>query len=295
MCPFRSSLTSPVAVYASNATGPQPHDWLDYVTAFGTLGAALAALLAVAVAITIQRRTLRAEGRRQAAFEISVWLQGAVDLLQMWHDPAGYRLVRMSPVEREYATDEQALPDVDALDDTILEEEHQAEPTRRWSWLGELRLRAHLLLDETRWRMTSRSARADTDANTWDPTNLDPDDADVFAVPYSHGTMAPRIDAVVAQFSTIRGRARLAFGPRHEVTGLVEDVIEAIQRAKDHGPIGTDTYRPADYVNKTLVPIADEVFEALARSCELRPGTTRARRRHKRVRPEDNLPRETDA
>jgi hypothetical protein len=193
------------SVHASHATGAQSHDWVDYVTAFGTLGAALAALLAVAVAITIQRRTLRAEGRRQAAFDISVWLQEAVDLLKMWHDPAGYRLVRMSPVEREHATDEQVPPGVDVLEDMILKED-EAEAKRRPSWLGELRLRAHLFFDEARWRMMSRSHRADADS--WDPASLDPDDADVFAVPYSHARWLPALmPSLLSSAPSAAGRA----------------------------------------------------------------------------------------
>ncbi len=56
-------------------------------------------------------------------------------------------------------------------------------------------------------------------------------------VPPSQGRMGPSVETTIAAFDSVRGAARLAFGPRHEVSFLVDEVIGAIQRVADRGVI----------------------------------------------------------
>jgi hypothetical protein len=102
--------------------------------------------------------------------------------------------------------------------------------------------------------------------------------------------MGPAVETTIGKFDAIRGLARLAFGPHHEVTGLVREVIDAIQHVANRGVIysPTDGPTPREYVDKTFLPLSGDLFEALAEACELRtPGEGMPR---SRVRASDNRP-----
>ena len=91
-------------------------------------------------------------------------------------------------------------------------------------------------------------------------------------LPPSQGRMGPAVEAAIGKFDSIRGLARLAFGPHHEVTSLVREVIQAIQHVADRGVIYslTQGITPREYVDRTFVPLSADLFEALAEACELR-------------------------
>lgn len=110
-------------------------------------------------------------------------------------------------------------------------------------------------------------------------------------VPPSQGRMGPAVQAVIARFDSIRGLARLTFGPHHEVTGLVREVMSAIQQVADRGVIYSpaDGPTPREYVDSTFLPLSADLFEALAEACELRrPGEGVPRTK---VSASDNMPR----
>ncbi len=91
-------------------------------------------------------------------------------------------------------------------------------------------------------------------------------------LPPSQARLGPAVEAAIDRFDSIRGLARLAFGPHHEVTGLVREVMVAIQQVADRGVIYSpaDGPTPREYVDRTFVPLAADLFEALAEACELR-------------------------
>ena len=93
----------------------------------------------------------------------------------------------------------------------------------------------------------------------------------------------------IEEFDSIRGLARLAFGPEHEVSRLVAEVIAAIQQVADRGVISTgDHPSPRDYVDRTFLPLSSDLFEALAETCGLRDDSERLGRSE--VHATDNLP-----
>jgi hypothetical protein len=98
--------------------------------------------------------------------------------------------------------------------------------------------------------------------------------------------MGPSIEAAIRQFEPVRGLARLAFGPRHEVARLVGEVIEAIQHIADRGAIYAEEQgaTPREYVDRTFRPLAADLFEALAEACELRDPEERVPRSGVRAR-----------
>jgi hypothetical protein len=87
-------------------------------------------------------------------------------------------------------------------------------------------------------------------------------------VPPSQGRMGPVVTATVQEFDSIRGLARLAFGPEHEVSTLVNEVIAAIGQVARRGVISAGE-RPSPR-DMTLVPLVSDLFEALAEACGLR-------------------------
>jgi hypothetical protein len=91
-------------------------------------------------------------------------------------------------------------------------------------------------------------------------------------VPPSQGRMAPSVETAIAAFDSVRGSARLAFGPRHEVSSLVDEVIRAVQHVADRGVISNpdEPAEPREYVDQTFLPLAADLFEALAEATELR-------------------------
>ncbi len=90
-------------------------------------------------------------------------------------------------------------------------------------------------------------------------------------MPPSQGRMGPSVEATIEAFEPIRGLARLTFGPRHEVMDLVSEVIDAIQHVADRGVITGDVGpTPDEYVKGTFLPLAADLFEALAEATELR-------------------------
>jgi hypothetical protein len=91
-------------------------------------------------------------------------------------------------------------------------------------------------------------------------------------VPPSQGRMGPSLEASIERFDAVRGQARLAFGPRHEVTWRVKEFIDATQHVADRGVIYAEgeTAPPRDYVDKTFLPLAHDLFEALGEAVELR-------------------------
>jgi len=91
-------------------------------------------------------------------------------------------------------------------------------------------------------------------------------------LPPSQGRMGPSVEATIAAFDSVRGAARLVFGPRHEVSSLVNEVIAAIQHVADRGVIYAEGEGPAphEYVDQTFLPLAADLFEALAEATELR-------------------------
>lgn len=109
-------------------------------------------------------------------------------------------------------------------------------------------------------------------------------------LPPSQGRMGPAVEAAIGKFDSIRGLARLAFGPNHEVTSLVREVIQAIQHVADRGVIYSPTQgtTPREYVDRTFVPLSADLFEALAEACELRRPDERVSRSG--VRSSDNKP-----
>lgn len=108
-------------------------------------------------------------------------------------------------------------------------------------------------------------------------------------MPPSQGRMGPVVTTTIEEFDSIRGLARLAFGPEHEVSRLVAEVIAAIQQVADRGVIGTgDRPQPRDYVDQTFLPLSSDLFEALAEACGLRDGSERFGRSE--VCATDNLP-----
>ena len=65
---------------------------VEVVAAGATTAAVLVALWTSHRALQLQRRGLRAEGRREAAFDISCWLQSAERGILAWHDPDSWRV-----------------------------------------------------------------------------------------------------------------------------------------------------------------------------------------------------------
>jgi len=107
-------------------------------------------------------------------------------------------------------------------------------------------------------------------------TGIEPGDT----LPPSQGRMGPAVELAIKQFDSVRGLARLAFGPAHEVTALVAEVIDAIQHVADRGVVYAeeDGPTPRDYVDRTFLPLSADLFEALAEACELRDPRERAPR-----------------
>lgn len=96
----------------------------------------------------------------------------------------------------------------------------------------------------------------------------------------SQARFGRRVEQAIEEFESIRGLARLSFGPEHDVTHLVNECIAAIRRIADRGVIYADEDgpRPQAYVDEVFRPLASDLFEALAESCELRsPGERAAR------------------
>jgi hypothetical protein len=108
-------------------------------------------------------------------------------------------------------------------------------------------------------------------------------------MPPSQGRMGPRIQSVIAEFDSIRGLARLAFGPDHEVSALVGGVISAINQVAERGVISTaEKPTPRDYVDNTFLPLSADLFEALADACGFRAHGERVQRSG--IKSSDNLP-----
>jgi hypothetical protein len=110
-------------------------------------------------------------------------------------------------------------------------------------------------------------------------------------MPPSQGRMGPSIEAAIVEFESVRGLTRLAFGSEHEVSRLLAEVIQAIQVVADRGVIyaaepGVPT--PREYVDRTFVSLARDLFEALAEESELRGDGRRQPRSG--VTASDNLP-----
>ncbi len=110
-------------------------------------------------------------------------------------------------------------------------------------------------------------------------------------LPPSQGRMGPSLEAAIEQFDSVRGQARLAFGPRHEVTTRVNELIDATQNVADRGVIYAedDQPTPRDYVDKTFLPLARDLFEALGEAVELRDKDEQVARSG--VKAIDNQPR----
>jgi hypothetical protein len=110
-------------------------------------------------------------------------------------------------------------------------------------------------------------------------------------LPPSQGRMGPAVEAVIARFDSIRGLARLAFGPQHEVTKLAREVMAAIKQVADRGVIYSpaDGPTPREYVDLTFLPLSADLFEAMAEACELR--TTGERVLRVSVTARDHLPK----
>lgn len=88
----------------------------------------------------------------------------------------------------------------------------------------------------------------------------------------SQARVGPAIHAQVREFGSIRGMTRLAFGPTHEVTRRLDEVIEAIGHVVDRGVIYAreDGPTPSEYVDNTFRPLVQDLFETLAEACGLR-------------------------
>lgn len=109
-------------------------------------------------------------------------------------------------------------------------------------------------------------------------------------MPPSQGLMGPLVEAAIQQLDQTLGPARLVFGPDHEVTCLLTEVTDALHYVAQRGVIHSqmDGPSPRDYVAKTLQPLVLDLFEALARACELR--SRRDRVSSTGTRAGDNLP-----
>jgi hypothetical protein len=108
-------------------------------------------------------------------------------------------------------------------------------------------------------------------------------------MPPSQGRMSPVVTATIAEFDSIRGLARLAFGPDHEVSSLVQEIIAAIEQVARRGVISAgERPSPRDYVDQTVLPLTSDLFEALAEASGLREKGDRTQRSG--VRATDNLP-----
>ena len=108
-------------------------------------------------------------------------------------------------------------------------------------------------------------------------------------IPPSQGRMGPAVNATIEEFDSIRGLARLAFGPDHEVSSLVGEVIAAIEQVARRGVISAgENPSPRDYVDRTFLPLTADLFEALAEACGLRGKGDRPDKSG--VRATDNLP-----
>lgn len=98
-------------------------------------------------------------------------------------------------------------------------------------------------------------------------------------LPPSQGRMGPSVKTAIEEFDSVRGLARLAFGPNHEVSELVGEVINAIKEIAERGVISTgERPTPWDYVDQTFLPLSVDLFEALADSCGLRIPSERSAR-----------------
>jgi hypothetical protein len=181
---------------------------VDIVAAGATTAAIVVALWTSQRVLKLARRGLQVEGRRQAALDISRWLQAAEVGILAWHDPDTWRV----PEDGEFGPE----------------------------------------------------------------SGIEPGDI----LPPSQGRMGPSVELAIKEFDSVRGLARLAFGPAHEVTALVTGVIEAIQHVADRGVIYAEDQGPTprDYVDRTYLPLSADLFEALAEACELRDPRERAPR-----------------
>lgn len=92
--------------------------------------------------------------------------------------------------------------------------------------------------------------------------------------------MGPAVERAISEFDSVRGLARLSFGPTHEVTMLVNEVIGAIQHVADRGVIYAEHQgaTPREYVDDTFLPLSGDLFEALAETYELRDPAERSAR-----------------
>jgi hypothetical protein len=191
---------------------------VDVVAAAATTGAVVVALWSSQRTLRSQRRGLQVDGRRQAALEISRWLQVAETGIDSWHDPGNWR----APEGMDFGPE----------------------------------------------------------------TGIKASDV----LPPSQGRMGPSVEAAIRDFDSVRGTARLAFGPRHDVTDLVAEVVNAIQHVADRGVVYAEEQGPTPlrYVERTLHPLATDLFEALAEACELRDEGERLPRSG--VRASDNQP-----
>jgi hypothetical protein len=99
-------------------------------------------------------------------------------------------------------------------------------------------------------------------------------------VPPSQARMGRRVEASIREFHSIRGQARLAFGPRHELTYLVGEVIDAVQHIADRGVIYAEEQgtTPRQYVDWTFLSLTADLFEALGEACEMRDAGERVPR-----------------
>lgn len=108
-------------------------------------------------------------------------------------------------------------------------------------------------------------------------------------MPPSQGRMGPSVKAAIDEFDSIRGLTRLAFGPDHEVSELVAEVIAAIEQVAERGVISAgEQPSPRDYVDQTFLPLSADLFEALAEACGLRDPAEQASRSG--IQATDNLP-----
>lgn len=92
-------------------------------------------------------------------------------------------------------------------------------------------------------------------------------------LPPSQGRIGPVIEAEIPKLEPIQRLTKLAFGPKHEVTARVDDVVLAIREVASRGVIYAEKEgipTPAEYVTDIFKSRVRELYRALKAACDLR-------------------------
>ncbi|MBO9533769.1 MAG: hypothetical protein J7513_12440 [Solirubrobacteraceae bacterium] len=98
-------------------------------------------------------------------------------------------------------------------------------------------------------------------------------------LPPSQGRIGPVIEAEIPKLEPIQRLSKLAFGPKHEVTARVDDVVLAIREVAGRGVIYAEEEgipTPAEYVADVFKPGVRELYRALEAACDFRVSEPRS-------------------